>query len=131
MELEIELNKIVAANAVLDTNSKLPFALNNLNVKFKGKAAFKLAVIKSKLKELADTAEKVRQNLIVEKYGVSDENGTYNIPTDEKLEAFMKEYGEVLNVKHTLSFAPLDMEDIEDVELPVEFVDIMLPFFNV
>jgi hypothetical protein len=131
MEKEIELNRIVAAHSVLDANSTVPFALKNLDVKFKGKTAFKLSILKAKLKDLADTAEEIRQKLIFEKYGTADENGNYNITTQENLDGFMAEYGEVLSEKHTITFTALEMEDIEDVELPVEFTDVMMPFFNV
>jgi hypothetical protein len=131
MEKELELSQIVAAFNVLEGTNNVPFALKNLDVKFKGKTAFKLSMLKVALKDLATTAEEVRQTLIREKYGVEGEDGNISIQTEENFEGFMKEYSEVLSVKHTIKFSAISMEEVEDVELPVEFTDIMMPFFSV
>jgi DNA gyrase/topoisomerase IV subunit B len=131
MEKELELSQIVAAYNVLEGTNNMPFALKNLDVKFKGKTAFKLSMLKVALRDLATTAEEVRQTLIRDKYGVADENGNVSIQSEENFEGFMKEYGEVLSAKHTITFSAITMEEVEEVELPVAFTDVMMPFFVV
>jgi hypothetical protein len=128
MELELELNKVMAAYEILDGNA--PYSLKNLNLKFKGKTAFKISLLKTKLRDLAIIGEETRQSLIKDKYGDVDADGNY-IVSNDKVQLFVNEFNDVLNTKHKINFTPLTFEDIEDVELPIEFSDRMIHFFEV
>lgn len=130
MEKELELGKIVAAYNLLDGGIEVKNSIKNLDLKFKGKTALKISLLKLKLKDFAVIAEETRQSLIKDKYGKSDEQGNFSVQQDG-LNGFLTEYAEILNTKHTINFTPLVMDDLDGVDVPVDFIDILIDFFEI
>lgn len=129
MEKELELGRIVSAYNILNGDVDMKYSIKNLDLKFKGKTALKISLLKNKLKEYAITAEETRQSLIKDKYGKEDENNNFIVESD-RVNEFIFEYSEVLNSKHTISFTPLTMDDLDGVDVPVEFIDVLIDFFD-
>ncbi|SRR6266403_368573 len=129
MVIELELSKIIGAYEILEGGTEIPNSIKNLNLKFKGKTALKISLLKLKLKDFASIAEETRKNLIKDKYGVVDVDGNYFV-SNENIQDFVSEFNEILNTKHSISFTPLIWEDLDDVEIPLEFSDKLLHFFE-
>lgn len=129
MQKELELAKMVSAYNILEGGEDIKNSIKNLDLKFKGKTAFKLSLLKNRLKEFIIIHDETRDSLIKNKYGLSEENGGYSIPNN-MFNSFMSEYNEILQYKYVINFEPLTMEDIEDLALPIEFTDIFFDFFE-
>lgn len=83
--------------------------LSNTDVSMK--AAYKVAKLINKITPEFNLIEKFRVDL-VNKYGVSDDKGNINVPS-EKLEEFGKEFNDFLNTEIELDIEPLS-EDLFD-----------------
>lgn len=129
MEIELELGKIISAYEILEGSAEVPNSIKNLNLKFNGKTALKISLLKLKLKDFVAIAEETRKDLIKDKYGVADDEGNYFV-SNENIQNFVSEYNEILNTKHSITFTPLVSDDLDGVEIPLEFSDKLLHFFE-
>ena len=129
MEKELELGKIVSVYNLLEGGTDVTNSIKNLSLKFKGKTAFKISLLKSKLREYVTIAEETRSALIKDKYGIPTEEGSIIVPND-KISDFVNEYADILMTKHSITFTPLNTDDLDGIEIPVEFTDTLIDFIE-
>ncbi len=129
MVKELELGKLVSAYKLLEGGADIKFSIKNLDLKFTGETALKISLLKLKLRDFETSSEETRTSLIREKYGVADETGNFSVPND-RVNDFIREYSEILSTKHTITFTPFTIKDLANIDVPVEFTDILIDFFE-
>lgn len=91
------------------------------DIKFPAKISYHLKRLNDKLAPIVKQFEQTKNDLIVNKYGVSEGENTYKVP-EEKMPKYLNELNELLSQKETIEFSyRFKIEDFGDVELPVTF----------
>ena len=111
--MKLKLYDIVTAEGAIQELGKL-----KLPAKLGYKVAKNIRHINSELAEY----NKMKNSLILEKYGVSDEKGNYQV-TKENVPGFVKEVNELLETEVEIEIAPIELDD--SILLSVENISVL------
>lgn len=119
--IELTNEQILSVNQSLEDLQKSKIVLNI-------KASYKLARIRKVIQSFVGIIQQ-QQVELYQKYGEPQENNTIKV-TAENIEAFTKEYEELLLISNKIEIDPISLEDFGEIEIDLQVMQGLMNVIN-